>query len=168
MSRLDGFGFRDGTRAVPGPITAALLHGLSRNLAVGVQAGLIDARRMRREVLDVGGRSTDDTFEWFTVGGGLVARLMAPSPDDTFAWFLEGRAGASRASSRLVVRGAPREESDWGYLVGAAAGALILPSGHFGLHFRFSYTFAPAMDNLVEDTHNSGGLAFEAGMRVMW
>jgi len=55
--------------------------------------------------------------------------------------------------------------SDLGYALRAAAGVGIMPWRHFGFYVEATATFAPTINNLVGDVHDSGGLGALLGLR---
>ena len=46
-----------------------------------------------------------------------------------------------------------------------AAGVALLPWRHFGFYLEGNVTYAPTVDDLIGDTHDSGGLGLLLGLR---
>jgi hypothetical protein len=58
----------------------------------------------------------------------------------------------------------PARDTYWGYHIGVAAGLQLRPWERFGFYGRMSLVYAPVIDNLIGDTHDSGGLFGTAGV----
>jgi hypothetical protein len=53
----------------------------------------------------------------------------------------------------------------WGYALIGALGFHLMPWERFGFTFRASFVYAPAIDNLLGEEHDSGGQFYSLGVR---
>ena len=80
--------------------------------------------------------------------------------------FAQAGAGLGRASTTFIdTTAASDDEIHWGYFLAASAGVNLMPWRYAGFSLRASYRYAPIIDNLIEDTHDSGGLYTSIGLR---
>ncbi|HUU03255.1 MAG TPA: caspase family protein [Myxococcota bacterium] len=169
--RLDDFGYEkqlfdfDETFT----ITAAGLYSINRYLAVGIGFGTLSGGSYRREVYDLDGEQRDQTFDWSAYGIGPFVRGTLPLIDGILNPFLQ--AGCGLAFGRSVYRD-PLQASEvvddqlhWGYEIFVGAGLNVMIWDNFGIFGQVSYTFAPLVENLMGDIHDSGGPSFVLGIR---
>jgi uncharacterized caspase-like protein len=160
VDRLGDFGYRSDFR-VPVHYTLSGVYLLSRNLAVVGNLAALDTGLYRRD---------DDTevstFEWRSHGATLLLRGEYPlGYGGILVPFAEAGGGVAWARNKLQVGERPATtESDLGYQLLAAAGARLQKWDHVGLFLRLAYAHAPTMDNLLGDTHDSGGAFLSLGM----
>ena len=63
-------------------------------------------------------------------------------------------------------RSPDERETQVGYQLSALAGLEAMPWTHFGFITQLGYTRAPALANLIGDTHDTGGVSVTSGLRV--
>ena len=109
-------------------------------------------------------------FRWATWTAGMAVRLTGLNPDDLFQVYAQAGAGLGRTGTRYTVTGMPghEEESFYGYYLSAAMGMHIMPWRRFGLSLQMDYDYAPILENLIGDTHDSGGLDLSIGVRAQF
>lgn len=166
VERLEDFGYRDPEGLIDVPSGHFKLSALRRISDRGALA-LTVQRLGAGDYIRTGDTSTID-YSWTTYAAGLSARYVpwrlyqgAMSELNLFA---ELGVGVAIARTRLD---APqmREETDYhkGYYTATGVGlawtrrALYHPFA-FGLTLRVDAAYAPVIDNLLGDTHDSGGL----------
>lgn len=130
---------------------------------------VISFGRLGSEVYKRDSDTEFERFSWTSHGVALKLRAAYPLGDGTAVPFAEAGGGMGIASTKLVVGGADGvDESHYGYQLTGGAGLLINPWQRFGFFARSDFTYAPVIDNLLGDTHDSGGLSFSIGIRTMF
>ncbi|HEY4186026.1 MAG TPA: caspase family protein [Polyangia bacterium] len=171
VSRLGDFGFQDQVYFGLPRFSLAVAHAVRRHLAFGVELGSLDERVFRRQSsTTLSGQ--DERFWWSTYALGLFVESDYPLWRDHLIPYLRGGLGVtfartsyqeSDADTHAVVSDATT--SDFGYVLRAAAGVAVMPWRHFGFYGEGTATFAPTVDNLLGDTHDSGGFGVLLGLR---
>lgn len=159
VDRLDAFGYEPGFH-IPVHYTLALAYRLSPTLSVIASLTGLDSDQYDRN---------DDTessrFSWRAHGLAALLRAEYPLLGGRLVPFGEAGAGAVYAGNELEIGDRPpAREHHAGYQLAVAAGARVRLTGRFSLFGRGSYVMAPAMDNLLGDTHDSGGAFFATGL----
>ena len=75
--------------------------------------------------------------------------------------------GGVATSQTTLVDPARSEEKErfWGWHASGAVGLEIMPWQHFGFFTQMSFVTAPVIENLIGDTHDSGGAFWRVGLR---
>ncbi|MDB4946752.1 MAG: peptidase caspase catalytic subunit p20 [Labilithrix sp.] len=172
---LNTFGYtKDRGLVEVAPIRASLAvsKGFLPHLSVGLQAATLAQDEYRRNV----GQS-DDSFTFSGYGVNVFVRVATDVLGSTAdgQWHLDvyGQVGGGMALARseLVTSSSAKDANDettkdtqTGLLANGAAGLAVtrLPVTVFA---QASYDYAPALANLVGDTHNVGGPAGQLGLR---
>jgi hypothetical protein len=111
--------------------------------------------------------TTEQEFAWDVHGLGAALRGALPLRRGGLVLFAEAGGGVARAATTFRdSTGATDEEAHWGLHLGAAAGLNLMPWRHLGFTWRLGYRYAPVIENLIGDTHDSGGLSASLGLRV--
>lgn len=162
---LRDFGFGEDSFLTPA-LSVAGTYRMTRNLHLGGEVGSLEAATWSRR-----GDPLDQQFDWHVFGLGGFARGVLPTSSEKHALFAQVGGGLARGRTRYsdtLGDGMPDTEGEvhWGYHLGASAGGYVTPIANISLLARVRYDYAPVIDNLIGDTHDSGGLAAGAGVRV--
>jgi len=109
-------------------------------------------------------------FGWNTYGvsGGIrgMYPLTGQNGREILVPFVELRAGLAYARTDLMVGEATREEDGHlGYQFAASAGAHLMVFDTWGISLKATAVFAPAIENLLGETHDAGGIYKTFGIR---
>lgn len=107
------------------------------------------------------------TFHWGTHGISALLRAEYGLLGGRLIPF--GEAGAGAVYSFNSVRTGnrqPTKERQPGYQLVLASGVLLQLGTRYGLFVRGSYVTAPAMENLLGETHDNGGIFITAGLGI--
>lgn len=114
--------------------------------------------------------TTTDTMTYKGWGAGVYLRVHADVVPRVMQLYGQAGGGASLAFTWLEThdeRGPlTAKDTQWGYLLGVAGGVLLAPGARVGVLAQASYDRAPAMRNLLGDTHDTGGFAVSLGVRL--
>jgi hypothetical protein len=150
-------------------VSVALSRRISPYLSLVAGWTMLDASSYEREVFDLEGNKRQQRFEWRAHGVGLYLRGTLPLLDRLLNPYLQVGGGLAWAATEyrdpLQASEVIDDQLHWGFHIMASAGVSLMPWRHFGFYGQASYTFAPVIENLVGDTHNSGGLALHLGVR---
>jgi hypothetical protein len=145
--------------------------GAARVLAPHI-AGLIRVSTLAGDtyVRDLGGGGGTDTASFSAYAGGIFVRAYA---DVLGRWLgVYGQAGGGMSIGVLDYRtqqtGAPPSstETHFGYLLSGAAGMTASLPRWVTFFVEAGYDWAPALTNLIGDTHDSGGPSLVLGLRL--
>jgi hypothetical protein len=168
--RLQEFGYQRQTGLINLP-TGRFELGASRTLAPHI-AGVIQAFTLSGDTYtrSLGGGSDTDTASFGAYGGAVYIRASA---NIVGRWLgIYGQAGGGLGIGVLKYQtqqtGVPPTSTDtyFGYVLGGAVGMTARLEAVGTLFAQAGYDYAPVIQNLIGDTHNSGGLSFVVGMRV--
>jgi hypothetical protein len=110
------------------------------------------------------------SFSWRAHRFAFKVRGQYPLLRDHLIPFVQLGIGGSIAKTLLVERSTTsqleNEETELGWSLSGGAGLIGMLYRSFGLLFQLEYIYAPAIDNLYGDHHNSGGFAFFGGARI--
>ena len=169
--RLEDFGFGGGgldDNKAP-ILSAALSYSFSRHLALVLGYGSLERFESRREMHDLQGQSQTQKFDWWAHGVGLYARGTLPLASGVLNPYVQAGGGVAWAVTRLTdplqASVEVDDETHVGFHLGVAAGINVMPWRHLGFYAQADYTFAPVVQNLLDDTHDSGGPRFILGIR---
>jgi hypothetical protein len=159
--RLTDFGFNDQDFLIP-VYSLALVRRLSDDIQLVGDLSLLDSGSYHRD-----NDSVDQDFSWRSYGLGVHLRAARPMDKRWLIPFAQAGVGLGRASTIFVdTTDAHDNEIHWGYFLAATAGVNLMPWKYFGVSLRASYRYAPIVDNLIEDSHDSGGLYTSIGLRA--
>jgi hypothetical protein len=159
--RLDDFGFGD-QLFLQSHLRLAATYGVHDNIHIVAELASLDTGHYRRD-----NREGAHDFLWSTTGMGVYLRGVLPSERGRIVPFVQAGAGVARARTSYQQDSSGSDvEIFWGYHMGVAGGVQIMPWRRFGLFARMGYDYAPIIENLVGDTHNSGGTTTELGIRA--
>jgi hypothetical protein len=162
---LRDFGFGDQTFIVPA-LSVAGTYRMSKHLHLGGEIGSLELSNWTRR-----SDPLDQEFNWHVFGLGVFARGVLPTANEKHALYAQVGGGLASGRTRYTDSlGATmpdvEHETHWGYHLGAGAGAYFTPFANVSLMARVRYDYAPVLDNLIGDTHDSGGLSAGWGLRV--
>lgn len=168
-SRLGDFGYIDESGDTY--LTGGFVYSLGPQVAVVGRVSLLGGGSYLR---------TDDTadleFRWSTYAVSAMARATLPLLSGRLRAFAEAGGGGTLASTDLEgAQDISEREYHWGYVLEAGGGLHWMPflygdadsmTDMFGFTARAGWAYAPTIDNLAGDTHDSGGAMFCFGMRA--
>ena len=169
---LGTFGYEHGLVELPHPrFSLAVSKGFVPHLAVGVQLATLAGDSFERSVGEA-----KDTFDFDGYSANVFVRLsteLLGNPNSNHVYLdLYGQVGGGIALAKsTLVTGSTQNsssetshETDAGLLLDGAAGVAVVrrPVTFFA---QGGYDYAPALSNLVGDTHNLGGPSAQVGVR---
>jgi hypothetical protein len=171
VTRLGDFGFNDQVYFGLPRFSIAVARAVRRHLALGVELASLDERVFRRDSsTTLSGQ--DERFWWATYALGVFVAGEYPLWRDRLIPYVRGGVGVTLARTSYQeidavthVVSSDDATSDFGYTLRAAAGIGIMPWRHFGFYGEATATYAPTINNLVGDIHDSGGLGTLLGLR---
>lgn len=154
--RLRDFGYTSGVLVAP-QLSAHVVRRIHPHYLVGGEIALTGSDGWRRSV-DPGALE----FDWFTASAGAVGRAETGARLLAFAELSAGLA-LTEATFRDAA-GVTTVDRYPGPYLGAAVGAELYVTPRFGLAARLSATYAPTLDNLIGDQHDTGLTALGFGL----
>jgi hypothetical protein len=159
--RLEDFGYTGALFSrVQGELSLAASREIGHGLAIVLGADLFGGGSYSRP--------TDLeplTLSWST--STLGARLRAAHLVHKAAFFAEAGAGVAMGRTHFSDEaGRVTRETFFGPHVVAGAGVELRVWRHLGLILRGTWVWAPAIENLIGDTHDGGGLYLGLGVRA--
>jgi hypothetical protein len=116
---------------------------------------------------DVAGSTDKIDFKGY--GGGVYVRAHADVLRNWLQAYLQVGAGPSFVTSTFKTRDQrgpySTNESSWGYLLGVGGGLVLAPRKRASVFVQVAYDRAPALKNLIGDTHDVGGPSASIGMQ---
>jgi hypothetical protein len=178
--RLGAFGYAQNLFPAVWPVfELTLLRGLTEHLAGLVSVVHLETAEYNRSDMIAspasGGAGTvmeHQKFSWTVVGVGVGLRAAMPLWHERLIPYGQGSAGLAIGRSTLATTQGTTESDDSqtfvGYHLSLAAGLAVMPWRHTGFYGQGRATYAPVVDNLLGDTHDSGGLDVTLGVRGAW
>jgi len=171
--RLADFGFDEQKGlfdwGVGASFQISVCHSLTRHVSLVAGWTRLDSATYEREVHGDDGKR-HQSFEWSAHAIGLYARGTLPLADGMVRFYLQGGGGLGWADTvyrdPLQASEVVDDQLDWGYHLALHGGMSVMPSRYIGVYGQLGYIYAPLVDNLVGDTHDSGGFAGYLGVRV--
>jgi len=159
--RIEDFGYEDGLFANPH-------YNLSLGYRVADRIELIAGfERLGEGDYNRHGDTESQFFDWSTHGLDLRVRGSLPLAEGVLVPFGEMGGGVARAKTSLQLGSHPPDRQVfWGYQLGAAVGAHLMPWDRIGFTAKLSYVYAPVIKNELGETHDSGGFFFALGGRA--
>ena len=167
--RLHDFSYDGAVSPTSWTLSASI--GVRGPLSLVVSGGMLELADFRRE-FNTSGAEADavrDTFGWRTYRLGVSPRASLALLDGWVLPYAQAGAGLALARSTLHIDSEPEfTELAWGPLVSAAAGIQVMPGRRHrvGAFLQGEYAYAPTLDNLLGDTHISGGPVLSVGLRA--
>jgi len=159
VDRLEDFGFRDQT-LFHSHAALSWLFALNRNVEIVAELTDLGDGSYRRDA------DTQIDFSWSTTAFGLHGRLRYPMAGGVFSPYVQVGGGAARAKSTYQdPAGGSDHETQYGWHAGGAIGFELMPWRYLGFFSQVSLVTAPVLDNLIGDTHDSGGAFWRVGVR---
>jgi hypothetical protein len=156
-ARLEDFGYHSQDLGIVPQLSGHLLRRIHPNFLVGGEAALTAGGEWQRSA-DPGPLS----FDWFTLSAGAVGR--AETGDRVVGW-AEVSAGLAVTQSTFVDQDGDRTVERYpGPYLGAAIGADVFITRGFGLSARLASTYAPTLDNLIGNQHDTGVTSLGLGL----
>jgi hypothetical protein len=147
----------------------ALVWSFYRYAALVLTFGNLDAGSYDREIQEMSGDFRTQCFEWETWRLGLAMRAQLPMFGGWLVPYLQAGGGLGIGTANFIDGGQTDLENHYGYYLSAAGGLQLVPTigwwRYIGFYAQAEYLYAPVIDNLAGDTHDSGGLGFVFGMR---
>jgi hypothetical protein len=165
--RAEAFGYQQSNGFLSLPpvrVTIGVSRSLAPHLAGVLQLGTLSSDSYTRSI----GSSTD-TVSLHGYGGAIYLRASTDIVDHVLGIY--GQAGAGLTigflGDQTQQTGVPPSSSNsyFGYLLSAAGGFTIRLPALVTLFAQFGYDLAPAITDLVGDTHDSGGFEGVVGAR---
>jgi Caspase domain len=158
--RLRDFGYKQELGA-PGVLGVAVLSRVHPQLATGIELDSLLAPAWKRDT-----ELQPLRFRYTVTALSPIVRAGHQLSTHTWAYAQAGL-GLARGHDELTDEtGQIREATYWSYAVSVAGGLTWAPLRPIGFTLRGSYVHAPAVDNLVGDTHDAGGLFVGFGLEI--
>jgi hypothetical protein len=163
--RLSDFGFHEQVDLLsdsrPFRFTLALSRQLSQHLSGVVDVRNLDSRAYERDLLSTSDAARTEHFEWSGYALGLHLRGHVDLFTDLLRPYAQLGGGLGYAHSRFD----GDAEYDFGLHFAASAGMFWMPFRHFGLGLQATYTYAPVLENELDQHHDSGGVTVGLNLR---
>jgi len=168
--RLTDFGFDD--RPINGGLefTGSLAWTFRPYLTAVLSVGALERNGRERDFDDEA--STNHTHTWQTWRAAAQARGSLPILNGWVAPYLQAGVGPAVGLTRYQDAGDSYDEREhhWGWHAAGAAGLQFMPQHkrflHVGLYHQVEYSYAPVIENLIGDVHDSGGFEISMGIRA--
>jgi uncharacterized caspase-like protein len=166
-NRLQTFGYQQQGDLLNLP-TGRVMLGAARSLAPHLE-GVFQASTLAGDHYARSIANNQDTVSLSSYGAGIYVRASANVLGDWFGMYGQAGAGLSIGVVNLQTQQtgvAPStSETYLSGLLGGAVGFTARTPHVATLFFQGGYDWAPAIHNLLGDTHDSGGLSFVTGVR---
>jgi hypothetical protein len=156
--RLQDFGYTQ-QLGVPAWLGLTALHRVHPYVATGVELGSLVAPEWRRQT-----PLMPLVFSYHVTTINAVMRAERRMSRHTQLLAQAGVGLAIGADTLTDATGAASTDRTWAWDVSAVGGATWTPIDRLGVTLRASYVHAPAIDNLLGDTHDAGGLFVGLGL----
>jgi hypothetical protein len=153
-------------------MSLAVSKGFLPHLAVGLQLSTLSGDSYSRNLGD-----SADSYSFNAYGANLFVRLATSLAGEARPGALHldlyGQVGLGMSLGRSTLttgstkNGASEtsSETDYGYVVGGAAGLALVTRGALVVYAQGAYDHAPTFKNLVGEVHDSGGPSGQLGLR---
>jgi hypothetical protein len=106
-------------------------------------------------------------YDWQTYAASIGVRAGLPLLGGRATPYVELGGGPAMATTSFTgPTGDDDDQFEWGWHLGATGGLAVKVARHVSLFAEASWVTAPVIDNLVGDTHDSGGVIFSLGGRA--
>ncbi len=167
VTRLNNFGYKT-TEIMDGTVlhySISLTAGIIRYLQAGVSLFKLDSGSYLESVSQI-------SFSWNAHAAGAFLRVRFPVAKDWVVPYIQAGGGAvwgktllstdNRTASKDIIED---EERFVRYHILGGGGIQLMPWRFIGFLVQVDYTYAPVIDNLIGDVHNSGGTSVFTGVR---
>jgi hypothetical protein len=171
IGRLTDFGFEDSLYFGVPRFSLDAMRVVGRHLALGIELASLDERVFRRQSsTTLSGQ--DERYWWATYELGAFLLVDYSLWRDRLVPYARAGVGLTLARTSYqeiddnthVVK-SDDGTTDFGYALRAGAGLGVMPWRHVGFFVEANATYAPTVDNLLGDVHDSGGLGLLLGLR---
>jgi hypothetical protein len=164
---LVDFGFDGPDNDMRGTLTLGVLYAWHRSFAIVMDAGFLDMGRWTRDRLgDAEGTLVGtDSFRYTVTRLGFYGRARLPFLDDHLVAYAQAGAGPTLTLTTWTDVDAEVSEPFLGYHLAGALGGQLMLTRNFGGFGQAEATYAPAARNLLDQTHDGGGVAVTMGLR---
>jgi hypothetical protein len=159
--RLETFGYQQPFPSIPASIGVTALHRVHPSVSTGVELLHIASPEWRR--------ATDRQALVYSYGVTAMSAIVRTGTrlGPRSAAFAQVGLGFAQGRDELTdAAGMTTHDASWSWTVGATGGLTWLVRESFGITLRASYVHAPAIENLIGDTHDAGGLFFGLGLEM--
>jgi len=137
---------------------------------VSLLAGIggLDSRGYAREMRALDDSIHEQRFSWYTARAGLAARASYPIWRARIVPYAQVGAGPAWGTTSFKDEDISDDEQHWGPWIGAAGGVQLMAGPrwrHFGVFAQAEAVTAPVINNLFDETHDSGGPIVSMGLR---
>jgi hypothetical protein len=164
---LEQFGYQKQTGIVDLP-SARLTLGVSRILVPHL-AGVFQVATLAGDTYSRSIQNSTDSASFSAYGGALYLRAYMDVAGRWLGVYAQGGVGVTLGvlSYQTQQTGVPPSTTDTylGYLVSGGVGATVRFRRVATVFAQAGYDYAPAIQNLIGDTHDSGGPSFVVGLR---
>lgn len=170
--RLDDFGFDRSLNLFGGMVMLAgsAVYSPLRGLAVVFTVGNIDSDSYHRALLQLGDEDFDEYYRWTTWRAGAYGRYGLPVAEGWLVPYVQGGGGPAMALATYTDERCEQQRRFMGWHLAGAAGLQLMPSvaghRHLGIYAQVETSYAPVLDNLMGDVHDSGRRAIMLGIRA--
>jgi uncharacterized caspase-like protein len=171
--RLRDFGFdRPSALFLPSVFMLDLTGSWSphRNLGAAVSLGNLDSDAWSRSTLGLEDEEQDEDFDWITWRAGLLGRASLPLLQGWLVPYLQAGGGPAFAQTQYIDEEGVDQQWHLGWHVAGDLGLQLMPSvrgwRHVGIYTQWGVSYAPVIENLVGDVHNSGRQRTAMGLRI--
>ena len=169
--RLEEFGFDAGDPLLADPLPSlsvgAVFH-VNEHLSLVCEGSLLDWGDYSREIELLSGDGRQQRFRWNAYGVGLRVRgRVSPSGIPWLQAYAEAGGGLGYGRTRFDDGRHDEQERFFGPYLGADVGVALVPLRHIGAFVQAGRSYAPIIDNLLDETHDSGGWRVLVGGRLV-
>ncbi len=164
---LQDFGF-EGYAFLSGLASGAVAWTPRPYLALVAAGGIFEDRSFTREYHGLDGYVQTDTFSWTTWRASASLRAYLPLLGARVVPFVQAGAGPALGLTRYSDTSGETAERYWGLYAAAAGGLQLMPARwrHLGVFAQLETSYAPVIENLLGDVHNSGAPGVSLGLRA--
>jgi hypothetical protein len=172
VARLKDFDFYSGSpKGVSGRYSLLGLFQLNQYIGLALQIQALEQSDVKRELMGVQNGNQNDRFRWETYAITFLPRGTVSLLDDWLAFY--GQLGLGFGFGFTHFTGTAADgytvtdtKSYLGYRLAADVGFQFNFWRYMGAFINLSYDYAPIIQNLTGETHDSGGLFVGTGLRA--
>lgn len=167
-TRLGDFGYHRVNPLIDLPSGRFVLGG--SRLLIPHLSMLLQAQTLAGDSYERVAAGNRDTHSFKGYGATVVLRAHAEVLDSWLQAYVQLGGGPSFVTSSFATKDerGPYTTSDtaWGYLLGVGGGLVLAPRKRVSVFLQAAYDRAPALKNLVGDSHDVGGPSVSLGMQL--
>lgn len=150
--------------------TIGAYYSILRYLQVGIVFSSLDSANYKwPKYTNSSSTGNEKTFSWHAYRIAALVRGSLPILDDWLQPFLQIGGGAAYGKTDYADNrpggSGNYTEFFWGYHLSGGGGIQLNPWRHVGFFCQSEYIWAPAIKNLFDEVHNSGGVTIATGVR---